>query len=497
MFDQMTDRACICIEHARQEAERHKNSEVRVTHLLLGMLKETCGLACSILRVARIDLDALRDRIAQCLPDPRETNGRAEISEALKAVLKSAQEEAALMGQSYIGTEHLLLGILRNSESKPATMLCELGLNLDLARKSILALREDNHIATASEELPPSTETTPFPKRDINESRPGHWSDCSMESTLLPPFFWQHATERARKCLRNAHDSAAGMNHQIIEPVHLFLGLLKDESGMACSVLKKLGLVFEEARTELSNSLPMGESVDKKTITFSEESIEVLEHAAQEARSMEHEYLGTEHLVLGIMTSEESVTQNIVRACGFDYEMVRHEVLKILGLDIDTLFPEEDDFDPEMPGVEDHLPPVSGSSSPFDDPAETVSRGAKVKTIYDEEAAGFLHRIQNLEELKQAAICEEKFELAGHLRDQIFDLTRQVEESIKGSHTITYTYDEETLEAIWDLFDQYASFQQEGRDRHEILEWLKAQFFKLPNFAIPQRPKRRKEKEDG
>jgi hypothetical protein len=98
-----------------------------------------------------------------------------------------------------------------------------------------------------------------------------------------------------------------------------------------------------------------------------------------------------------------------------------------------------------------------------------------------------------MEELKQDAINEEKFELAGHLRDQVFDLTRQVEEAIKGSHTVTYTYDDETLEAIWDLFDQYAALQREGSERNEILEWLKTQFFKLPNYAIPQRPKRRKD----
>jgi hypothetical protein len=497
MFDQMTDRACICMEHARQEAEMRQQAEACATHLLLGMLKEGGGLACSILRVAQIDLDTLRDELALSLPDPQEANGPAEVSAELKAVLELAHEEATLMGQSYVGTEHLLLGLLRNSGFPPAAMLNELGLNIEIARESILALHEDGGLETsATSVVPPSNDAAPSPKEDIPESRSDYSTDSSMENTLLPPFFWQHATERTRKCLRNANDSAAKMNHQIIEPVHLFLGLLQDESGVACSVLNKLGLVFEEARTALASSLPRGECIDEETITFSEESIEVLEQAAQEARSMEHEYLGTEHLVLGIMTSEDSVTQNILQAYGFDYEMVRHEILKILGLDIDSLFPEEEDFDPEMPGVEDDLPPALGSSSPFDDKDESVTSGTKIKTAYDEEPANILSRIQNLEELKQNAITEEKFELAGHLRDQIFDLTRQVEESIKGSHSVTYTYDEETLEAIWDLFDQYATFQQEGRERHEILEWLKARFFKLPNFAIPQRPKRRKDEDE-
>jgi len=486
MFDRMTDRACICLEHARQEAERRNHPEACVTHLLLGMLKESRGLACSILRGAKVDLEVLRDRIENGLADSQDSNGRPEISSALKVVLELAQEEAALMGQTYVGTEHLLLGLLRNSDCHLAVMLNEFGLSLETARENLFAWGE---VGDAASTESPVRVNEPFPDEDLPDS--DSMLENSMESTLLPPFFWQHATERTRKCLLNANESAARMNHQIIEPVHLFLGLLQDESGVACSVLKKLGLVFDEARADLSNSLPMGEDIDEGTITFSEESIEVLEQAAQEARSMEHDYLGTEHLVLGIMTSEESVTQNILQAYGLDYEVVRHEILKVLGLDIDSMFPEGEDFDPDIPGMED-LPPAPGSSSPFDED-ETTTGGAKVKTVYEEEAANILSRIQNMEELKQDAINEEKFELAGHLRDQVFDLTRQVEEAIKGSHTVTYTYDDETLEAIWDLFDQYAALQREGSERNEILEWLKTQFFKLPNYAIPQRPKRRKD----
>ncbi|MDP6358904.1 MAG: Clp protease N-terminal domain-containing protein, partial [Planctomycetota bacterium] len=133
----MTDRACICLEHARQEAERRKHPEACVTHLLLGMLKEAGGLACSILRGAKVDLEVLRDRIENCLVDSQDSDGRPEISSALKVVLELAQEEAALMGQTYVGTEHLLLGLLRNSECHLAVMLNELGLSLEIARENL------------------------------------------------------------------------------------------------------------------------------------------------------------------------------------------------------------------------------------------------------------------------------------------------------------------------------------------------------------------------
>ena len=140
MFERFTDRARKVMALANQEAQRFNHEYVGTEHVLLGLVKEGQGVAANVLHSLGIDLKKIRlevEKIVKSGPD-MVTMGKLPQTPRAKKVIEFAIEEARNLGHNYVGTEHLLLGLLREHDGVAAQVLMNLGLKLDDVRSEIL-----------------------------------------------------------------------------------------------------------------------------------------------------------------------------------------------------------------------------------------------------------------------------------------------------------------------------------------------------------------------
>ncbi len=142
MYERFTDRARKVMQLANEEAQRFNHEYIGTEHILLGLVKEGTGVAANVLRNLDINLRMVRlevERLIQGGPD-MVTMGKLPKTPRAKKVIEYSMEEARGLGHNYVGTEHLLLGLLREDEGVASQVLMNLGLKLEAARNEVLAL---------------------------------------------------------------------------------------------------------------------------------------------------------------------------------------------------------------------------------------------------------------------------------------------------------------------------------------------------------------------
>ena len=144
-FDRFTDRARHVLTLAQDEAQRFNHAYIGTEHLLLGLIRETDGVAAQVLRSMGVDLTKVRTAVEFIIGrGDRPVLGEVGLTPAAKRVIELSIDEARRLGHHYLGTEHLLLGLVRDGEGIAAGVLESLGVNLDKVRHEVirtLALR--------------------------------------------------------------------------------------------------------------------------------------------------------------------------------------------------------------------------------------------------------------------------------------------------------------------------------------------------------------------
>jgi len=146
MYERFTDRARKVMQLANQEAQRFNHEYIGTEHILLGLVKEGSGVAANVLKNLDIDLRKIRlevEKIVQSGPD-MVTMGKLPQTPRAKKVIEYSIEEARNLNHNYVGTEHLLLGLLREQEGVAAQVLMNLGLKLEDVREEVLNLLGHN-----------------------------------------------------------------------------------------------------------------------------------------------------------------------------------------------------------------------------------------------------------------------------------------------------------------------------------------------------------------
>ncbi|MDP2652955.1 MAG: ATP-dependent Clp protease ATP-binding subunit [Candidatus Omnitrophota bacterium] len=139
-------------------------------------------------------------------------------------------------------------------------------------------------------------------------------------------------TERARKVIVYAKEEARRFNHDYIGTEHLLLGLIREGEGVAAAVLQKLGLDLETIRIEVEKLVQPGPQTQVLgDIPFTPRSKKALELSAEEARALGHNYIGTEHLLLGLVKEGEGMAYRVLLNLGLDLGKLRNEVMELLG----------------------------------------------------------------------------------------------------------------------------------------------------------------------
>jgi ATP-dependent Clp protease ATP-binding subunit ClpC len=145
---------------------------------------------------------------------------------------------------------------------------------------------------------------------------------------------YERFTDRARKVMQLANQEAQRFNHEYIGTEHILLGLVKEGSGVAANVLKNLDIDLRKIRLEVEKIVqtgPGGEQVVMGKLPHTPRAKKVIEYSIEEARNLNHNYVGTEHLLLGLLREQEGVAAQVLMNLGLKLEDVREEVLNLLG----------------------------------------------------------------------------------------------------------------------------------------------------------------------
>jgi len=143
---------------------------------------------------------------------------------------------------------------------------------------------------------------------------------------------YERFTDRARKVMQLANQEAQRFNHEYIGTEHILLGLVKEGSGVAANVLKNLEVDLRKIRLEVEKIVQSGpDMVTMGKLPQTPRAKKVIEYAMEEARNLNHNYVGTEHLLLGLLREQEGVAAQVLMNLGLKLEDVRDEVLTLLG----------------------------------------------------------------------------------------------------------------------------------------------------------------------
>ena len=144
-------------------------------------------------------------------------------------------------------------------------------------------------------------------------------------------FMFSRFTERAQQVLVLAQEEAKRLNHNFIGTEHLLLGLVREGSGIAARALQNMNVDLNRVRSEVERIAPKGDKLYFQGITYTPRAKRVVELSIEESQNLGHNYVGTEHILLGLLREGEGIAAQVLTNLGVDLERARKEVIQLLG----------------------------------------------------------------------------------------------------------------------------------------------------------------------
>ena len=203
-------------------------------------------------------------------------------------------------------------------------------------------------------------------------------------------FMFSRFTERAQQVLVLAQEEAKRLGHNFIGTEHLLLGLVREGSGIAARALQNMNADLDGMRSEVERITPKGEKLFQKGISYTPRAKRVVELSIEESQSLGHNYVGTEHLLLGLLREGEGIAAQVLTNLGIDLKRARKEVIQLLGgAEGSARREDEEKGDPQTPTVdtfgrdltrlagEGKLDPVIGRDKEIERVVQVLSRRTK------------------------------------------------------------------------------------------------------------------------
>jgi ATP-dependent Clp protease ATP-binding subunit ClpA len=298
-FNAFAERARTVLRLAQEEAQRFNHNYIGTEHLLLGLVRDQATVAGRVLLSLGVELNKVRNAIEFIIGrGDRPVAGDIGLTPRAKKVIELAVDEAERLGDQAVGSEHLLLGLVREGEGIGAGLLEELGIGLDQVRSAVVA-----GLAT------PGTVRLPAPLRA------------------------EPLTRRARAAIEQALLVARWYFHPQVDTEHLLLGLLRERGGIAAEALRPLGVDLARAQEQFEARAQARSSEAGAPIGFSLAALAAIERAGWEARQRGHRPAGTGHLLLGLLSVPEGHAAPLLERLGIGAEAVRSVIEPLLARD--------------------------------------------------------------------------------------------------------------------------------------------------------------------
>ena len=303
-----TERVRKVLAYAREEANDLHHEYVGTEHILLGLLKEGAGVASTVLQNLGIEEDTMRTRMLGIIMQGKSDAPRMDLpyTSRAKKVLELAMHEARMLNHAYVGTEHLLLGLIAEKKGIGAQVLIEAGVTLDAARAETLRLL--------------GTETPQAPGQPHRQLRArAHPAEIAL-------------TERARRVMARAYDIANDRGSVIVTGAHMAIAILEHGDGAANMVLERLLADRAALRSALEPLAPAAQTeITPETVL----SLHPALLGSPDVSDAEHRagvgfVAGTGQLLLGVLTAVPDVIR-VFEAHGVTAERFREELRRISG----------------------------------------------------------------------------------------------------------------------------------------------------------------------
>jgi len=336
-IDKFTDRARRALHMADREAVRLGYGQIVADHLLLGLLHDRTSVAAHALARLGLDLDDLAASANVPNPglEPPPPDGQAGLADSAKQTIELAVDEARALDHHYIGTEHLLLGLLRQGANLAADAFRTRGITLAQTRGAIVAVLNG----------PPSPGSVPMVERITPTSTPPTPEAAELLFTQLGRLLANPAnrpaapesalagrlSDAAFDVLGFGVDEARRFNHNYVGTEHILLGLLCVPDTSVGRMLAELGVDLDKVRNTVELIIGRGDRTVPGEPRFTPRARRVILLGIDEAERLGDPAAGAEHLLLGIVREGEGIATGILESLLINPDRIRALVLESLG----------------------------------------------------------------------------------------------------------------------------------------------------------------------
>jgi ATP-dependent Clp protease ATP-binding subunit ClpA len=299
VFERFTDRARRVVVLAQEESRRLNHDFIGTEHILLGLIQEREGVAAQALGALGIRLEAVRARVEEIVGRGESTpSGHIPFTPRAKKVLELSLREALQFGHNYIGTEHLLLGLIREGEGVAATVLVGLGADLESVRQKVVQLLSGYQGPESKEAGVTVQAGRAFEL--LRSVRGGAAAPVGLDDLVLRRF-----TVASCRVLLLAESEALRLGHTSVRSEHLLLGLLADDEGDAAAVLAGVGIDRATVRSRAEQTLGRSPLAGPARAVYGDTALDALERALVEALGAGREAIDSADLLRGLVQQAE------------------------------------------------------------------------------------------------------------------------------------------------------------------------------------------------
>ena len=352
-FDKFNERARKVLSLSQEEAQRFNHNYIGTEHLLLGLVREGEGVAAQVMSMLGVELQKVRVLVEHIVGrGDRVVLGEIGLTPRAKKVIELAVDEARRLNHHYIGTEHLLLGLLREGEGIAAGVLQSLGVNLEKVRTTtILVLankgRNPDRAPTQSTEAPIYSSTavhaSGFTSANMREMAVRLRAEADRiegmaqmldqstppPSAPQPPSYARSVDPEALEVLRLARVEALRAHHDYIGAEHLLLGILQIIDYPEIVILATHGVDLEQTRAALDTMMGHGTNATfgAPLTPRARNAIEIAFVVAKQHQQMP---LRPEHILFGVLAAEDGSIVDLLTAMEIDIPSLRAAVQQSL-----------------------------------------------------------------------------------------------------------------------------------------------------------------------